>query len=116
MGVGARDGLRPRRTAPVSLDALVGSAPPVPVTGVTLDTRLVEPGDLFVGLPGRNHHGAVFAAQAAEAGAVALLTDAVGAGPSTPPSTGALPLPAAGAGAHNPASARPLATTGGVPR
>lgn len=43
-------------------------------------------------------------------------TDAVGAGPSTPPSTGALPLPAAGAGAHNPATARPLATTGGVPR
>ena len=76
---GAVTGLRPRRTPPVRLDALVPSAPAVPVTGVTLDTRLVEPGDLFVGLPGRNHHGAVFAARAAEAGAVALLTDAAGA-------------------------------------
>ena len=31
------------------------------VSGVTLDARLVEPGDLFVGLPGRHHHGAAFA-------------------------------------------------------
>lgn len=79
MGERVSDGLRPRRTPPVSLDALVPSAPPVPVTGVTLDTRLVQPGDLFVGLPGRNHHGAAFATRAAEAGAVALLTDPAGA-------------------------------------
>ena len=79
VGEGARNGLRPRRTPAVGLDALVPSAPPVPVTGVTLDTRLVEPGDLFVGLPGRHHHGAAFAAEAAEAGAVALLTDPAGA-------------------------------------
>ena len=88
LGEEARTGLRPRRTPSVRLDVLVPSAPPVPVTGVTLDTRLVEPGDLFVGLPGRNHHGAAFAARAAEAGAVALLTDPVGAGRSG----GVLPL------------------------
>ncbi len=75
----ARAGLRPRHRPPVGLDALVPGAAPVPVTGVTLDTRLVEPGDLFVGLPGRHHHGASFAARAAGAGAVALLTDAAGA-------------------------------------
>ena len=74
-----RTGLRPRGTAPVGLDALVPGAPSVPVSGVTLDTRLVEPGDLFVGLPGRHHHGAEFAGQAAAAGAVALLTDPDGA-------------------------------------
>ncbi|SEQ61129.1 UDP-N-acetylmuramoyl-L-alanyl-D-glutamate--2,6-diaminopimelate ligase [Microlunatus flavus] len=64
---------------PVALDTLVPGAAAVAVSGVTLDARLVEPGDLFVGLPGRHHHGASFAAQAAAAGAVALLTDAAGA-------------------------------------
>ena len=73
-------GLRPRRTPPVPLDVLVPSAHAgVPISGVTLDTRLVEPGDLFVGLPGRHHHGAAFAERAARAGAVALLTDPAGA-------------------------------------
>lgn len=73
-------GLRPRRNAPVALDVLVpGAASSVLVSGVTLDTRLVEPGDLFVGLPGRHHHGAAFADAARQAGAVALLTDAAGA-------------------------------------
>jgi UDP-N-acetylmuramoyl-L-alanyl-D-glutamate--2,6-diaminopimelate ligase len=84
-----RTGLRPRGLAPVPLDALVpGAAAGVLVSGVTLDARLVEPGDLFVGLPGRHHHGASFAAQAARAGAVALLTDPAGA----PVSGGVLPL------------------------
>ena len=79
-----RTGLRPRDLAPVPLGELVPSAAGRPgadvaVSGVTLDARLVEPGDLFVGLPGRHHHGASFAAQAARAGAVAVLTDADGA-------------------------------------
>jgi UDP-N-acetylmuramoyl-L-alanyl-D-glutamate--2,6-diaminopimelate ligase len=75
----AGTGLRPRRTPPVPLDVLVPGAAAVPVSGVTLDTRLVEPGDLFVGLPGRHHHGATFADRAARAGAAALLTDPAGA-------------------------------------
>lgn len=49
------------------------------VTGLTLDTRLVQPGDLYAALPGANTHGAHFAAAALTAGAAAILTDADGA-------------------------------------
>ncbi|WP_202523695.1 MULTISPECIES: UDP-N-acetylmuramoyl-L-alanyl-D-glutamate--2,6-diaminopimelate ligase [Kitasatospora] len=49
------------------------------VTGVTHDSRAVRPGDVYVAFPGANHHGAAFAAGAAAAGAVAVLTDAAGA-------------------------------------
>ena len=51
----------------------------VEVTGVALSSAAVEPGDLYVGVPGRNAHGARFAAAAAESGAVAVLTDEEGA-------------------------------------
>lgn len=69
--------LRPSRAPGLALDALVTGAPGR-VTGVTLDSRLVAPGDLYVGLPGTATHGARFAAQAAAAGAIAVLTDAEG--------------------------------------
>ena len=49
------------------------------VSGVELDSRLVQPGDLFVALPGRTVHGAQHVPQALAAGAVAVLTDSVGA-------------------------------------
>ncbi len=49
------------------------------MTGVTLDSRGVVPGDLYVALPGQSTHGARFAVQAAGAGAVAVLTDPTGA-------------------------------------
>jgi UDP-N-acetylmuramoyl-L-alanyl-D-glutamate--2,6-diaminopimelate ligase len=39
----------------------------------------VEPGDLYVALPGASRHGADFVPQAIEAGAVAVLTDDAGA-------------------------------------
>jgi UDP-N-acetylmuramoyl-L-alanyl-D-glutamate--2,6-diaminopimelate ligase len=48
------------------------------VTGVELDSRQVQPGDLFAALPGHVMHGAAFAAQAVESGAAAILTDADG--------------------------------------
>ena len=51
----------------------------VSVTGVTLDSRDVQPGDLYVGMPGANRHGADFAAQAVRSGAAAIFTDAAGA-------------------------------------
>ena len=38
-----------------------------------------RPGDLYAALPGARSHGADFAAQAADAGAVAVLTDPAGA-------------------------------------
>ena len=49
------------------------------VTGVTLDSRDVRPGDLFIGLSGERVHGARFSAQVRDAGAVAVLTDEEGA-------------------------------------
>ena len=45
------------------------------LSGVTLDSRSVAPGDLYVALPGARVHGAAFCADAAAAGAVAVLTD-----------------------------------------
>jgi UDP-N-acetylmuramoyl-L-alanyl-D-glutamate--2,6-diaminopimelate ligase len=45
------------------------------VRGVTLDSRAVEPGDLYVALPGTRVHGAAFCAEAVAAGATAILTD-----------------------------------------
>ncbi len=60
------------------LAALVGAttdAGAVTVTGITLDSHDVHPGDLFCALPGRHHHGAEFIEQARAAGAVAVLID-----------------------------------------
>ena len=48
------------------------------ITGITLNTKSVEPGDLFVALPGENSHGANFVAEAKSNGAVAVLTDTQG--------------------------------------
>ncbi|HET7900101.1 MAG TPA: UDP-N-acetylmuramoyl-L-alanyl-D-glutamate--2,6-diaminopimelate ligase [Candidatus Nanopelagicales bacterium] len=55
-----------------------GDPAPVAVTGVTHDSRAVLPGDLYAALPGFRTHGAEFVAQAAAAGAVAVLTDPAG--------------------------------------
>jgi UDP-N-acetylmuramoyl-L-alanyl-D-glutamate--2,6-diaminopimelate ligase len=57
----------------------VWEAAALPVRGVTLDSRDVEPGDLYAALPGSHVHGARFADQAAARGAVAVLTDPAGA-------------------------------------
>jgi UDP-N-acetylmuramoyl-L-alanyl-D-glutamate--2,6-diaminopimelate ligase len=48
------------------------------VTGITHNSRLVRPGDLYAALPGSRHHGARFCADAASAGASAVLTDPAG--------------------------------------
>jgi len=47
-------------------------------SGVTLDSRVVRPGDLYVALPGTQVHGAEFCGAAVASGAVAVLTDPVG--------------------------------------
>jgi UDP-N-acetylmuramoyl-L-alanyl-D-glutamate--2,6-diaminopimelate ligase len=52
------------------------------VTGVTLSSLAVRPGDLYAALPGARTHGAAFAADAAASGAVAVLTDPAGAAPA----------------------------------
>jgi UDP-N-acetylmuramoyl-L-alanyl-D-glutamate--2,6-diaminopimelate ligase len=51
----------------------------VSLTGLTLATADLRPGDAFVAVRGVNRHGAEFAAVAAEKGAVAVVTDAAGA-------------------------------------
>lgn len=63
--------------AAVGLGAALGES--VAVRGITLDSRAVQPGDVYAALPGATTHGGRFAAQAAAAGAVAVLTDPRGA-------------------------------------
>ncbi|MFE6646785.1 UDP-N-acetylmuramoyl-L-alanyl-D-glutamate--2,6-diaminopimelate ligase [Nocardioides sp. NPDC057772] len=80
----AKSPTRPRVTEPVTLADLAdelgldvrGEAH---VTGVTLSSQRVLPGDLYAALPGSRAHGAGYATGAIEAGAVAVLTDAAGA-------------------------------------
>jgi UDP-N-acetylmuramoyl-L-alanyl-D-glutamate--2,6-diaminopimelate ligase len=48
-------------------------------SGITLDSRRVERGNLYAALPGSQGHGADFADQALAGGAVAVLTDPDGA-------------------------------------
>lgn len=79
--------LRPEHPSARSLAGLVtefdlqyrGSLDGVELTGVTLRSTEVQPGDLFVGVPGLAAHGASFAAAARDSGAVAVLTDQAGA-------------------------------------
>ncbi len=48
------------------------------VTGISMNTADLRPGDLFVAMPGLKTHGAKFAEKAIELGAVAIITDAEG--------------------------------------
>ena len=48
-------------------------------TGVTMDSRAVKNGDLFIALPGAKVHGAAYAKEVVSRGAVAILTDQFGA-------------------------------------
>jgi UDP-N-acetylmuramoyl-L-alanyl-D-glutamate--2,6-diaminopimelate ligase len=65
-------GVAPRAAGDASLDTPV-------VTGVTLDSRAVRPGDLYAAPAGSRAHGAEYAAAARAAGAVGCVTDAAGA-------------------------------------
>jgi UDP-N-acetylmuramoyl-L-alanyl-D-glutamate--2,6-diaminopimelate ligase len=49
------------------------------VLGISLSTQRIMPGDLYAALPGARAHGADFAGQALDSGAVAVLTDPQGA-------------------------------------
>ena len=51
----------------------------VNVTGISQSSNEISTGDLFIALPGEKFHGAQFAADAIEQGAVAVLTDLTGA-------------------------------------
>ncbi|MGE2720827.1 UDP-N-acetylmuramoyl-L-alanyl-D-glutamate--2,6-diaminopimelate ligase [Mycolicibacterium celeriflavum] len=76
--------LRPSHPAGAALGPLAGQVQAVPaggavpdirVTGVTLRSADVAPGDLFAALPGASSHGARYTAEAVASGAVAILTD-----------------------------------------
>jgi UDP-N-acetylmuramoyl-L-alanyl-D-glutamate--2,6-diaminopimelate ligase len=79
--------LRPEHPSPRALARLVqefeleyrGQIDGVELTGVTLSTADLHPGDLFVGIPGAKLHGASLAEDAKAGGAVAIVTDAAGA-------------------------------------
>lgn len=60
-------------------DSAAEQAGNVRILGVSEDHTEVHPGDLFVALQGRHHHGAGRVAEAVAAGAAAVLTDAAGA-------------------------------------
>jgi UDP-N-acetylmuramoyl-L-alanyl-D-glutamate--2,6-diaminopimelate ligase len=86
-GPDSASGFRPTAVAAVQLGtigesigvAVPGASSTIPVTGISLNSRTVQPGDLYVALPGASRHGADFAAQAVAAGAVAVVTDDDGA-------------------------------------
>lgn len=79
--------IRPLRPEARPLSSLVrefdlgsrGELEGIEITGITLSSDEVRPGDLYVGLRGLNRHGAEFASDARRSGAAALLTDAEGA-------------------------------------
>jgi UDP-N-acetylmuramoyl-L-alanyl-D-glutamate--2,6-diaminopimelate ligase len=78
--------LRPEHPTPRPLSAFAehfglavdGEQAGVEVVGITLATADLRPGEIFVGIHGVRAHGASFAADAVEKGAVAIVTDADG--------------------------------------
>jgi len=78
--------IRPDHVVPVSLAVLAEqfSLEPVSgdldcsVTGISMNTGDLRPGDLFVAMPGLKTHGAKFLEKALQLGAVAIVTDAAG--------------------------------------
>ena len=87
------------------------------VSGVSIDTRELEPGDLFVALAGDVRDGHEFVPQALEAGAVVMVSDAS----TLPPDASALivqdtlrALERLGAAARSRTDARVVAVTGSV--
>lgn len=81
--------LRPTRTTPVSVASLathfgliqaVSTGSDVDVTGVSVSSNDIAPGELFIAIPGAIKHGAEYAPAAIKNGAVAIVTDDAGLG------------------------------------
>ncbi len=74
--------------APTLADVLRGyvDAPPLPLTGITCDSRAIEPGALFLACRGARRHGIDYAVAAEAAGAAAVAYDSSTALP--PPGIG----------------------------
>ncbi|WP_394941068.1 UDP-N-acetylmuramoyl-L-alanyl-D-glutamate--2,6-diaminopimelate ligase [Psychromicrobium sp. YIM B11713] len=87
---GSSIGLRPLHPAGLLLSELAGIvnlelsgaaavAAGTRLSGVSLDSRAIRPGDLYLALTGLTSHGAHYAGAAIAAGAAAVLTDPAGA-------------------------------------
>ncbi len=61
--------------AGIDAPARGGLAPDLVITGITSDSRQVQPGDLFLAVQGHTQHGRTFIPQAIHAGAAAILSD-----------------------------------------
>ena len=86
-----------------------------PATGVSIDTRTLQPGDLFVAIKGDTHDGHDHIARAFEAGAVAaLVSRAVGGGPLFVVEDSLRGMERLGVAARARSGARLLAITGSV--
>ncbi len=78
--------LRPDEVQPVELARLaerfelaaIGHIENIKLTGISMNTNDLRPGDLFVAMPGKKTHGANFIEKAIEQGAVAVVTDSAG--------------------------------------
>lgn len=73
-------------SGPMTLDTLlagIAPAPPLPVAGLSLDSRTIGAGDAFVALQGGSHHGLEHAGQAIARGARAVLFDPAERAPPT---------------------------------
>ncbi len=79
--------LRPNSVVPLDLAEIVdvaqadvtGDTAGVLVTGASVDSHNVQPGDVFGAVPGLKQHGAGYVKDAVQSGAVAVLTDVEGA-------------------------------------
>ncbi|MDR1388104.1 MAG: UDP-N-acetylmuramoyl-L-alanyl-D-glutamate--2,6-diaminopimelate ligase [Propionibacteriaceae bacterium] len=78
-------------TRPVPLDRLWPGRTGQ-ISGLSLNSAQVRPGDLYVALPGSRTHGARHIEQALAGGAVAVLTDQAGVELAGPAVTGAVPF------------------------
>ena len=87
---------------------------PFEVTGVTFDSREVEPGFLFVAMPGTVHDGHQFVAQAFEKGAAAAIVSQPVVGPHVLVDDTARALEALGRAARERVKARIIGVTGSV--
>jgi UDP-N-acetylmuramoyl-tripeptide--D-alanyl-D-alanine ligase len=100
--------------AAVTGGRLAGADPSARVTGVTVDSRRVAPGDLFVALAGSRTDGSLFAAAALQAGAAATLAQrgAVFAGPRVEVAEPPAALAALAAAVRGRSAARVVGVTG----
>lgn len=78
--------LRPETVTPVALQTFaehfglsaIGEISGIKLTGISMNTGDLRPGDLFVAMPGKKTHGANFLEKAIAQGAVAIVTDSRG--------------------------------------